>query len=127
MTSPEFLSVTKLLAMVMMTGSMIYEKEYKCLARYSLFFLLSIFSSTTEDLHTPLAGRAGGQPGPHTGEFLSPLEGNHFVSHSSLESKNFNVLVSQGLFTSLMGLKEPLDEGVKIEEEELERTKAIIK
>lgn len=37
MTSPEFLSVTKLLAMVMMTGSMIYENEYKCLARYSFF------------------------------------------------------------------------------------------
>lgn len=32
----------------------------------------------------------------------------------------------RGLFTSLMGLKEPLDEGVKVEEEELKRTKVII-
>lgn len=43
MTSPEFLSVTKLLAMVMMTGSMIYEKEYKCLARYSYFSYYQFF------------------------------------------------------------------------------------
>lgn len=122
MTSPEFLSVTKLLAMVMMTGSMIYENEYKCLARHSSFLIVMLLSSTTADLHAPLVGRAGGQPGPHTGEFLSPLEWKHFVCHSSL-----NVLVCHGLLTSLMGLKEPLDEGVKIEEEELKRTKVIIK
>lgn len=85
MTSPEFRSVTKLLAMVMMTGSMIYDNEYKCLARYS-FFLIVKFSYTIKDLNAPLVGQAGGPPGPHTEEFLSPLERKHFVSHSSLES-----------------------------------------
>lgn len=43
MTSPEFLSVTKLLAMVMMTGSMIYDNEYKCLVQYSFFCFLYFF------------------------------------------------------------------------------------
>lgn len=66
-------------------------------------------------------GRAGGQPGPHTGEFLSPLERKHFVSHSSVESKKLNLLVCQRQLTPLMGLKEPLDKRVKIEEEELQR------
>lgn len=42
---------------------------------------------------------------------------------SLLRSKDFYLLVCQAIFTSLMGLQEPLDEGIKIEEEELERIK----
>lgn len=42
---------------------------------------------------------------------------------SLLRSKNFYLLGCQVLFTSLMGLQEPLDEGIKIEEEELEMIK----
>lgn len=42
---------------------------------------------------------------------------------SLLRSKDFYLLVCQVIFTSLMGLQEPLDEGIKIEEEELERIK----
>lgn len=41
---------------------------------------------------------------------------------SLLRPKDFYLLVCL-LFTSLMGLQEPLDEGIKIEEEELERIK----
>lgn len=70
-------------------------------------------------------GRAGEPPGLHTEEFLSPLERKIFVSHSSLESKKLNLLVCKTLLTSLMGLKKPLDKGVEIEEEELQRTEVI--
>lgn len=42
---------------------------------------------------------------------------------SLLRSKDFYLLVCQVLFTSLMGLQKPLDEGIKIEEEELQRIK----
>lgn len=42
---------------------------------------------------------------------------------SLLRSKDFHLLVCQVLFTSLMGLQKPLDEGIKIEEEELEKIK----
>lgn len=89
MTSPEFLSVTKLLAMVMMTGSMICTSgnEWKRLYRNSDVKSTCIdHQNESVDLHVPLVGRVDGKPGQHTGESLSPLEREQFVSNvSSME------------------------------------------
>lgn len=71
MTSPEFLSVTKLLAMVMMTGSMICRMEKTQERGYEGEALPHIMFADIKTLH--LVGRAGGRTERHTGESLSPL------------------------------------------------------
>lgn len=71
MTSPEFLSVTKLLAMVMMTGSMICRMKKTQERGYEGEPLPHIMFADIETLH--LVGRAGGKTERHTGESLSPL------------------------------------------------------
>lgn len=71
MTSPEFLSVTKLLAMVMMTGSMICRMEKTQQRGFEGEALPHRIFGDIKTLH--LVGRAGGKTEQHTGESSSPL------------------------------------------------------
>lgn len=91
MTSPEFLSVTKLLAMVMITGSMICTSGNvrKVLDWNPRVKSICVnYQNKSVDLNAPLVGRVDGRPGQHTGESLSPLERQKFVYNvSSAEVK----------------------------------------